>query len=108
MDKVILTKVQVESIESKIKNHPRERVIRDFVTATKANGSLDGITLDMLNRALYIGYEIEQTPQEKIAAKVKHLPSIFYQDEQRICDYHAGMLFVLETFGLNPEKYTRD
>ncbi|WP_348624662.1 hypothetical protein ABFT51_07430 [Paenibacillus peoriae] len=75
MDKVILTKAQVESIESKIKNHSRERVIRDFVTATKVNGSLDGITLEMLNHALYIGYVVEQTTEEKlIEAYKKGLP----------------------------------
>ncbi|KAF6576550.1 hypothetical protein JDW19_02530 [Paenibacillus polymyxa] len=66
MEKAILTKAQAQSIESKIKNFPRERVIRDFVTTTKENGSKDGITLDMLNQAIYIGYEVEQTIEEKL------------------------------------------
>ncbi|KAF6564498.1 hypothetical protein G9G63_10160 [Paenibacillus sp. EKM202P] len=100
MDKAILTKAQAESIESKIKNFSRERVIRDFVTATKENGSMDGITLDMLNRALYIGYEVQLTMEERMLAHFKEPKGYLAEYDTENVIYRKGMAKALEIAGI--------
>ncbi|PNQ80604.1 hypothetical protein [Paenibacillus sp. F4] len=100
MDKAILTQAQVESIESKIKNHSWERVIRDFVTATKENGALDGITLVMLNRALYIGYEVQLTMEEQMLAHFKEPKGYLAEYDTEDVIYRKGMAKALEIAGI--------
>lgn len=63
-DKVKLTKEQAEKIEKLLDYHTRDRIVNDFVTAE--NRSKEGLTLDVLIKALYIGYEVDQTPEEQL------------------------------------------
>jgi hypothetical protein len=83
LEKVILTKQQAEALEKAKEYNYREVIVAQKVTEHINKSFLYGATikeipLDTLIRALYIGYEVEQTEQEKI---------------QEIWDYN-GNLFI--------------
>ncbi|OKP81609.1 hypothetical protein A3842_11045 [Paenibacillus sp. P3E] len=63
-EKVVLTKEQAGKISKLLEFHPKERIISDFVTTE--NRSKEGLTLDVLIQALYIGYEVTQTVEERL------------------------------------------
>lgn len=66
-EKVKLTKAQSEEIKTLLKENPAEDIIQDHVEGKWWDDSpLNGLALDTLIRALYIGYEVEQTPEEKL------------------------------------------
>ena len=62
-EKVVLTREQAEAIERGIKIYGKSRIMNDH----EADGwvgnlvNLNGITKDEMARALYIGYEVEET-----------------------------------------------
>ncbi|TQS00071.1 hypothetical protein [Paenibacillus ottowii] len=70
MDKVILTKAQAKAIELwKEERSDIEGLVRKHVTEVwvwEEMKPLNGMPLDKLIRALYIGYEVEQTMEEKL------------------------------------------
>jgi hypothetical protein len=71
LEKAILTKQQAEALEKAKEYNYREVIVAQKVTEHINKSFLYGATikeipLDTLIRALYIGYEVEQTEQEKI------------------------------------------
>lgn len=107
--KITLTKDQSEALESAL----------DLQGCNKANvvewhatnlwdgkrKALNGMPLDTLIRALYVGYEVEPSPDEKIAQKYKELQGLY---TIRMCEsnggFYAGKLegirFTLDTLNV--------
>lgn len=104
-DKVKLTKEQAEAIKI-ILNNPqwrKEQIIEhhtnDHYAWVNEYSDFNGMPLDTLVRAIYIGYEVEETREEKVQRQFLN-PIGFYDKEndnpQTI--YRKGMQFVLEAF----------
>lgn len=83
-------------------NHVKERFSNDIIIDshvrmpngwnTESNAyALNGLDLDTLIRALYIGYEVELTPEERILE--------YYQATQWVQEKDA-ITFVLETLNI--------
>ncbi|WP_339306490.1 hypothetical protein [Paenibacillus sp. FSL R5-0519] len=107
-DKAKLTKEQAASLEDASKYNDIEKIVRIHmdVPVTKAwmRGSvhLNEISLDTLIRALYIGYEVEMTPEEKILEiyNIGYSRSGF--GEENIA-FREGIALALHTFGIKAE-----
>ncbi|OLS39101.1 hypothetical protein [Bacillus sp. MRMR6] len=96
--KVVLTKEQAEAIEYWLNTYTggKEELIKIQITDAEwvdECESLNAITLDTLIRALYVGFEIEPSPEEKMVQ--------IYKDAQRFYKkyiaeasgtFHAGQL----------------
>lgn len=102
MDKVKLPKQVAESIE-KLRSHDFEVTNHDIIYAFAASKSNEYPALvefasndrnfDTLLKALVNGYEVEQTPEDKVRE--------FYQDRLNAEDHSQvnGILFTLNAFG---------
>ncbi|MGR6546306.1 hypothetical protein [Paenibacillus tundrae] len=107
-DKVKLTKAQAESLADASKYNDTEKMVRIHmdVPVSKAwmRGSvhLNEITLDTLIRALYIGYEVEMTPEEKIFEiyKTGYARNGFGEED---IAFREGIALALHTFGIKAE-----
>lgn len=64
----------------------------------KENKALNGMSLDTLIRALYFGYEIEQTPEEKILDEYNWRKPLNCGVEGGM--YREGMKFVLNALNI--------
>lgn len=75
--KVVLTRKQAEALEEAKKEFENDRIIKNHITG---NGSewlrqcraLNGMTIDKLIKAVYIGYEIIQTAEDEVFAYFKN------------------------------------
>jgi hypothetical protein len=71
MEKAKLTKIQAVAVEKAKEDLFPDLIVKNKVLSEQGHSHLYGtvmkmIPLDTLIRALYIGYEVEQTEQEKI------------------------------------------
>jgi hypothetical protein len=78
-EKVKITKEQAEAIDMVLNNpfHSRWDVVigihaKDSCAWSEGAKALNGMPLDTLIRALYIGYEVELTPEEKAVEWMIH------------------------------------
>lgn len=99
--KVVLTKKQAEALEEAKKEFENDRIIKNHITGNGSEwlrqcSSLNGMTIDELIKAVYIGYETETTAEEKI------LNEYLRRDTGDKTDmaYQNGMEFVLCTLGV--------
>jgi hypothetical protein len=95
LDKVLLTKEQAEAIESALVLNSRNYIV-DWKTKNLFTGKrepLNNMELDTLIRALYVGYELEPSPEEKLA-KIFHEAKDFYKKHMvgPSGSFHAGQL----------------
>lgn len=77
-DKPIITKQQAEAIEHWINNHigGKESLIKGHINSGSWIGpteALNRMPLDTLIRALYFGYEIEASPEERLVEYIRSL-----------------------------------
>jgi hypothetical protein len=109
--KVVLTKEQANAIEIGVNAYVggKENFIKMHITDgfwSGAQESLNGMPLDILIRALYVGYEIEPSPEEKII-KIYQEAQVFYKKNiaEASGSFHAGQLdgirITLDLFNLN-------
>jgi hypothetical protein len=66
LEKAKLTKQQAEALEKAREYNLREIIVEQKVLNKIGESFIKEMPLDTLIRALYIGYEVEQTEQEKI------------------------------------------
>lgn len=104
MEKVKLTKEQAEAIESAQEDIAKERVVDIFVRdGSKFTGNCEIINefgLDALIRALYIGYEVELTEQERVDGLFCKIKSIDYNPFIQAQTYYTqGIVDTLEALG---------
>ncbi|MFS8215660.1 hypothetical protein [Paenibacillus sp. S29] len=70
MDKVKLTKAQAWHLENLREHHSKRDIvaiaINDPGSTAHVKGGINSIDHDTLIRALYVGYEVEQTVEEKL------------------------------------------
>jgi hypothetical protein len=108
MEKAKLTKQQAEKLELAKEYNLREMIVEQKTLGDIGNSLLYGTTLkemplDTLIRALYIGYEVEQTEQEKIQELWE-----FHIETQGFKAWHKqGMIDALKILGredLIPEE----
>jgi hypothetical protein len=65
--KVTVSREVAESIEKARQHHDNEWFVDGYYSgAVSAYPGLFGLPLDTLIRALYVGYEVEKTPEEKV------------------------------------------
>ena len=94
-DKVVLTQEQADKVDSLSKSHTKERIISDFVRTAELNKL--GLTLDQLIRALYIGYTVEETTEEKLLYCYSETSSI---NEDFREGYRAGIRGTLKILNI--------
>lgn len=109
-----VTKVTLTQDESKVIKKAQfiygtqlDVIIRDRIAGTLPNeiSLLDTIPLDTLIRALYIGYEMEQTAEEKVLeAWVNHDWNVPRHEKEHHDAYYSGfrkgMKFTLDAYGI--------
>ncbi|MDY7990667.1 hypothetical protein UY286_08725 [Paenibacillus polymyxa] len=112
MDKAILTKPQAEAIDSILTatHWTAETFVRNHAENSRQwvapYDVLNGVPLDSIIRALYIGYEVEQTVEEKLLAAYKAaLPYQAPPDVQTA--FREGMKKACEITGIKV-KWARD
>lgn len=117
MEKVKVSKVQAAAIENWLNeygvNHekPKERMLKSHC----GNGewcdgaeSLNDLSVEDMAKALYIGYEVEETPEDKLLEKfgkgrVEAVAAELRKDseEKSFCmGYGAGIVDALDTLGI--------
>ncbi|MEK3851229.1 hypothetical protein MKX59_19505 [Paenibacillus sp. FSL R7-0340] len=109
MDKVKLTKAQAWHLEN-LREHHSERdivatAINDPGITAHVKGGINSIDHDTLIRALYIGYEVEQTLEEKLHEAFEDtppsLPNPSWTDEDNVrMSYQCGFRTALRTAGI--------
>ncbi|MBE7896021.1 hypothetical protein G7L40_21045 [Paenibacillus polymyxa] len=104
MDKVILTKAQAQVIERLLKRGcAREELVHDHILSgeySEENKALSDMTPDKLIRALYIGYEVEQTMEERMLAHFKEPKGYLAEYDTENVIYRKGMAKALEIAGI--------
>jgi hypothetical protein len=92
---VLLTKEQAEALEFAKAKVKKEDIVRWHVDHiwTDEEKPLRGLSLDTLITALYVGYEIEPSPEEKITKIYKEAQD-FYKKyiAEASGSFHAGQL----------------
>lgn len=114
MSKVVLTQEQAKVLE-KVKSSgdcSRDDIIRIHVTTGwfKERVAMNEINLDTLVKAVYIGYEVEQTPEELLAKMYKEKLSPGFVSEvtkhfeniqqSYYSGWHEGIRVALKTLGI--------
>jgi hypothetical protein len=99
-DKVKLTREQAECLKENELMHGTEKLVQ--IHAIDPNGWLDnnplhGLPLDTIIRALYIGYEVEQTPEEKLLQYYTVQKNSVSDDQERT---EVAIVRVLEFLGM--------
>lgn len=102
MDKVRVSREVADALDHVTRTFSNEAIIYAHVTKPEGwlldhNRALNRISLDMITRALYIGYEVNETPVEKF--------NYFYDkysqsDIMFEKDFLGGMLAVAKWFDL--------
>jgi hypothetical protein len=102
--KAKLTKQQAEAIETMLEDETCDRIVsvrvRDGSKFIRPCESINDMDLNTLIIALYIGYEVEQTEQEKINGlfcKIKSLEDYPYATAQTY--YTQAVVDTLEALG---------
>jgi hypothetical protein len=101
LDKVVLTKEQAGALESAKRTQRDNGYDLSEISAWKAKEELfagdeeplNHISLETLNIALYLGYEVEPSPEDKLA-KIYKEAQFFYKKHiaNSSGSYHAGQL----------------
>jgi hypothetical protein len=94
-EKVKLTAEQAKKIIQLQKDYTNERTVSEFITTNPA--ARKELTLDTLIRALYIGYEVEETPEERIKETFERFES---SEVGREVGFAGGIKFVLNELGI--------
>lgn len=111
MDKIILTKRQAVALEKALENlFTKETVLKTHASIElkekeKWKGSnyqyLNELTLEEMAIALYRGYEVEQTPEEKVLKKLNYVSS---EEADFTTEYYSGftdgIVSVLQAYGI--------
>jgi hypothetical protein len=102
MPKATLTREQVEAINHWLTNYAggKESLIKHHIADGKwvdGTEALNGMPLDMLISALYVGYEIEKSPEEKLADYYKQALTNF----RLASDWEEKEKYRWELFGIN-------
>ncbi|TQR97348.1 hypothetical protein [Paenibacillus ottowii] len=101
MDNVILTKAQAQVIERLLKRGcTREELVHDHILSGKyieEDKALRDMSPDKLIRALYIGYEIELTVEQKLLQQYEmHISS----DDRKYRGIAIGIRMAAEIVGI--------
>jgi hypothetical protein len=101
MEKVKLTKKQAEALET-VNHISKAEVIELHIENPDgwAHECMNGMNLDTLIRALYIGYEIEQTPEEQLLECYKN-----YKDNPGV---RHGVKMTLNTLNIKIKGINTD
>ena len=100
-DKVVLTQEQADKVDSLSKSHTKERIISDFVRTAELNKL--GLTLDQLIRALYIGYTVEETTEEKILKMYKNPHNYYDESDGQWGAFQSGVYNTLQKLRIKIE-----
>ncbi|PNQ83098.1 hypothetical protein [Paenibacillus sp. F4] len=108
MDKAILTQAQAEAVNLLKKVHPESSIVRMHVEYPKKWSKdfegVNGMELDLLIRALYIGYEVEQTLEEKryeaFDEITDHDGCFCGESVAEANGFHAGFITALKIAGI--------
>ncbi|URJ45147.1 hypothetical protein MF628_004929 [Paenibacillus polymyxa] len=106
MDKAILTQAQAEAIDSIQAAY--HWTAEAFVRSHAENSHqwvapcdvLNGVPLDTIIRALYIGYEVRQTMEERMLAHFKEPKGYLAEYDTENVIYRKGMAKALEIAGI--------
>jgi len=111
MDKIILTKRQAVALEKALENNfTKENVLKthasiQFEERGQWKGDnykyLNEISLEGMAIALYVGYEVEETPEEKVLKKLKYVSSEEADfTTEYYCGFMDGIVSVLLAYGI--------
>lgn len=112
MRKIILSKEQAEAIKLAIADYGSDQVMDEFPNGFKWAGSLaplNELHASELARALYIGYEVEQTPEDRLheyymhIEKMKSKYGLFSEERMRYLSEEVGMRKTLDILGITIE-----
>ncbi|OMD08373.1 hypothetical protein [Paenibacillus odorifer] len=99
-EKVKLTKAQEIEIQKLIESNDKEDIVSDHAQGAWMNDSpLNEISLDILIRALYFGYDTERTLEEKLVESYEKGYSLLPQHESNKA-YRLGIERALEAFDI--------
>ncbi|MEK5085883.1 hypothetical protein MKY98_02890 [Paenibacillus sp. FSL M8-0228] len=106
MDKAILTQAQAEAIDYFLtaSHWTSEMFVRKHVENphrwSAPRDVLNGVPLDTIIRALYIGYEVRQTMEERMLAHFKEPKGYLAEYDTENVIYRKGMAKALEIAGI--------
>ncbi|MBE0342512.1 hypothetical protein E4V51_17245 [Paenibacillus sp. 28ISP30-2] len=107
MDKAKITKAQAQAVDLLKKVHSESSIVRMHVEHprkwSKDFECVNGMELDLLIRALYNGYEIELTVEEKLLQQYEmHISS----DDRKYRGIAIGIRIAAEIVGIKvPDMY---
>lgn len=105
-DKVVLTQAQADGIKS-LSERSNISIIEAHQKSPKgwipSSSGLNGMPLDTLIRALYIGYEVEPSIQEKLLEKYTEYKGHGYEHISNREAYRQGMRDALEIVPMKVE-----
>jgi hypothetical protein len=100
------------AVESVMMNNSKEDIIKFHIDRDEWTGEwspLNSLTLDYLVRAVYIGYEIEKTPEEKVKELYdSYGPSRHGKREPSDERVRMGIKLTLNTLGMKVEGINDD
>jgi hypothetical protein len=103
--KVLLTKEQAEALESAlaVDGGKREQVVewhlQDLWSGKRE--ALNGMPLDTIIRALYVGYELDKSPEEKLIAYIQELHEQAVKEEIVASAKILGVMKTLEILNID-------
>ncbi|WDM22615.1 hypothetical protein [Paenibacillus polymyxa] len=104
MDKAKITKAQAQAVNLLKKVHPESSIVRMHVEYpekwSKDFEGVNGMELDLLIRALYNGYEVELTMEERMLAHFKEPKGYLAEYDTENVIYRKGMAKALEIAGI--------
>ncbi|MEK3950941.1 hypothetical protein MHB46_21455 [Paenibacillus sp. FSL H7-0703] len=108
MDKAKITKAQAQAVELLKKVHPEASIVRMHVEYPEKWSQdfegANGMELDLLIRALYNGYEVELTMEERMKVAFEETTAhdgCFYGDIVAEANgFHAGFITALKIAGI--------
>ncbi|MFK3936589.1 hypothetical protein ACI2JA_03610 [Alkalihalobacillus sp. NPDC078783] len=97
--KIILTKGQSESLRNAMQGFNKDDFMNRMVVDNQLLNGLEQLSLAEIARAIYIGYEVKLSDDEKIEALVNKLASYdsCKTDDHQVEAYIKGMIFVINT-----------
>ncbi|OBA07856.1 hypothetical protein A9P44_00445 [Paenibacillus polymyxa] len=108
MDKAKISKAQAQAVNLLKKVHPESSIVRMHVEYpekwSKDFEGVNGMELDLLIRALYNGYEVELTMEERMKEAFEETTAhdgCFYGDiVSEANGFHAGFITALKIAGI--------
>lgn len=100
MEKVKITREQADGIEKTRLIYNDVAIVDLKMTSGNDYGPIKSIDADTLIRALYIGYEVEETPEDKVKNYFKNIANS-HSDDLYVSGYNLGSRnAVIETLNL--------